>query len=232
MDEPSSALSKNEASVLFNLKKLAADGCAILYISHKLEEVIEICSEATISGEIVNLSCGGKINKIDIPWITEQMVGKRSFESVNNTKTKIGNKIIEAKSIFLKKSKSDEYLLDNISFDSKSGEILSFYGLMGSGRTEILEIIMGLIKDFDGSIYLENNQLKHTSISKRISNGIVLVPEDRQGQGLVQCLSVSSNTLLSKISKNFRDFFLNLFIISLEMSSGKSFVNPSEFNKI
>ena len=76
------------------------------------------------------------------------MVGKRSFESVNNTKTKIGNKIIEAKSIFLKKSKSEEYLLDNISFDSKSGEILSFYGLMGSGRTELLEIIMGLIKRF------------------------------------------------------------------------------------
>jgi erythritol transport system ATP-binding protein len=153
--------------------------------------------------------CEEKINKIDIPWITEQMVGKRSFESVNNTKTKIGNKIIEAKSIFLKKSKSEDYLLDDISFNSKSGEILSFYGLMGSGRTELLEIIMGLIKDFDGLIYLENKQLKDTSISKRISKGIVLVPEDRQGQGLVQCLSVLSNTLLSKISKKFSDFFLN-----------------------
>ena len=110
--------------------------------------------------------------------------------------------------IFLKKSKSDEYLLEDISFDSKSGEILSFYGLMGSGRTELLEIIMGLISDFDGSIYLENNKLKETSISKRISKGIVLVPEDRQGQGLVQSLSVLSNTLLSKISKKFSDFFL------------------------
>ena len=120
----------------------------------------------------------------------------------------IGTKIIEAKSIFLKKSKSDEYLLEDISFDSKSGEILSFYGLMGSGRTELLEIIMGLIPDFDGSIYLENSKLKETSISKRISKGIVLVPEDRQGQGLVQSLSVLSNTLLSKISKKFSDFFL------------------------
>ena len=63
-----------------------------------------------------------------------------------------------------------------------------------------------LVKKDD--IYLENNKLKHTSISKRISSGIVLVPEDRQGQGLVQCLSVLSNTLLSKISKKFNDFFL------------------------
>ena len=80
---------------------------------------------------------------------------------------------------------------------------------MGSGRTELLEIIMGIIKDFEGSVHLENNKLKHTSISNRIGKGIVLVPEDRQGQGLVQCLSVLSNTLLSKISKKITDFFLN-----------------------
>jgi len=209
MDEPSSALSKNEASVLFDvIKELTNQGVTIIYISHKLEEIMQIGDVITVLRDS-KFICEEKINKIDIPWITEQMVGKRSFEAVNNTKTNIGSKVIEAKSIYLKKSKSEEYLLDNISFDSKSGEILSFYGLMGSGRTELLEIIMGLIPDFEGSLYLENNKLKQTSISKRISNGIVLVPEDRQGQGLVQCLSVLSNTLLSKISKRFKDFFLN-----------------------
>ena len=208
MDEPSSALSKNEASVLFDvIKELTNQGVTIIYISHKLEEIMQIGDVITVLRDS-KFICEEKISKIDIPWITEQMVGKRSFEAVNNTKTNIGSKIIEAKSIYLKKSKSEEYLLDNISFDSKSGEILSFYGLMGSGRTELLEIIMGLITDFEGSIYLENNKLKQTSISKRISSGIVLVPEDRQGQGLVQCLSVLSNTLLSKISKKFNDFFL------------------------
>ena len=208
MDEPSSALSKNEASVLFDvIKELKNQGVTIIYISHKLEEIMQIGDVITVLRDS-KLICEEEINKIDIPWITEQMVGKRSFESVNSAKSNIGDKILEAKSLYLKKSKSEEYLLDNISFDSRSGEILSFYGLMGSGRTELLEIIMGLNKDFDGSIYLENNKLKQTSISKRISNGIVLVPEDRQGQGLVQCLSVLSNTLLSKISKKFGDFFL------------------------
>jgi len=208
MDEPSSALSKNEVLVLFDvIKELTNQGVTIIYISHKLEEIMQIGDVITVLRDS-KFICEEKISEIDIPWITEQMVGKRSFESVNTSKSNIGNKILEAKSLYLKKSKSEEYLLDDISFDSKSGEILSFYGLMGSGRTELLEIIMGLNKDFDGSIYLENNKLKQTSISKRISNGIVLVPEDRQGQGLVQCLSVLSNTLLSKISKKISDFFL------------------------
>ena len=80
---------------------------------------------------------------------------------------------------------------------------------MGSGRTELLEIIMGLNRDFQGEIYLEDKILKASSISERISDGIVLVPEDRQGQGLVQSLSILSNTLLSKISRRFKDFYLN-----------------------
>ncbi len=222
MDEPSSALSKNEASVLFDvIKELTNQGVTIIYISHKLEEIMQIGDVITVLRDS-KFICEEKIKNIDISWITEQMVGKRSFESVNDTKTKIGKQIIEAKSIFLKKSKSEEYLLENLSFNAKSGEILSFYGLMGSGRTELLEIIMGLIKDFDGSIFLDNKQLKHTSISKRISKGIVLVPEDRQGQGLVQCLSVLSNTLLSKISKKFSDFFLNS---SLEKKAVKQVID-------
>ena len=68
---------------------------------------------------------------------------------------------------------------------------------------------MGLNKDFKGEIYLEDKILKASSISERISDGIVLVPEDRQGQGLVQSLSILSNTLLSKISRRFKDFYLN-----------------------
>ena len=104
MDEPSSALSKNEASVLFNvIKELTNQGVTIIYISHKLEEIMQIGDVITVLRDS-KFICEEKINKIDIPWITEQMVGKRSFESVNNTKTKIGNKIIEAKSIFLRKS--------------------------------------------------------------------------------------------------------------------------------
>ena len=79
---------------------------------------------------------------------------------------------------------------------------------MGSGRTEILECIMGLNNDYDGKIYLENRILKKTSIAKRIGEGVVLVPEDRQVQGLVQSLSIFSNILLSKISGGVKEFIL------------------------
>ena len=208
MDEPSSALSKKEVAVLFNvISELKNQGVTIIYISHKLEEIMQIGDVITILRDS-RLICEEQIKKIDIPWITEKMVGMKNFEAVNTNKINTGKKIIEVKSITLKKKKSEECILDNISLDSKAGEILSLYGLMGSGRTELLEIIMGLNKGFEGSIYLEERPLKNSTISKRISDGIVLVPEDRQGQGLVQTLSILSNILLSKITKKVLDFFL------------------------
>ena len=209
MDEPSSALSKKEVSVMFDvIAELKKQEVTIIYISHKLEEIMQIGDVITILRDS-KFICEELINKIDIPWITENMVGMKSFEAVNTKKVETGPKIIELKSISLKKKKSEEYILENINFNSSSGEILSIYGLMGSGRTELLEIIMGLNKDFKGEIYLQNEILKPSSISKRIRDGIVLVPEDRQGQGLVQSLSILSNTLLSKISKRIKDFYLN-----------------------
>ena len=209
MDEPSSALSKKEVSVLFNvIEELKKQEVTIIYISHKLEDIMQIGDVITILRDS-KFICEELINKIDIPWITENMVGMKSFEAVNTKKIKLGPKIIELKSISLKKKESEEYILDNVNLNSSSGEILSIYGLMGSGRTELLEIIMGLNKDFKGEIYLEDKILKASSISERISDGIVLVPEDRQGQGLVQSLSILSNTLLSKISRRFKDFYLN-----------------------
>jgi len=209
MDEPSSALSKKEVSVMFDvIAELKKQEVTIIYISHKLEEIMQIGDVITILRDS-KFICEELINKIDIPWITENMVGMKSFEAVNTKKVETGPKIIELKSISLKKKESEEYILENINFNSSSGEILSIYGLMGSGRTELLEIIMGLNKDFKGEIYLQNEILKPSSISKRIKDGIVLVPEDRQGQGLVQSLSILSNTLLSKISRRIKDFYLN-----------------------
>ena len=153
--------------------------------------------------------CEELIEKVNIPWITEKMVGMKNFESVNIAEPNIGKNVIEANSIYLKKKNTDEYILDNISFNSRAGEILSLYGLMGSGRTELLEVIMGLNNNFEGSIKLEDKVLKKSSIAERINDGIVLVPEDRQGQGLIQCLSILSNILLSKISRSFKGFYLN-----------------------
>ena len=209
MDEPSSALSKNEVLVLFSvIEELKKEGVSIIYISHKLEEIMKIGDVITILRDS-KFICEELIEKVNIPWITEKMVGMKNFESVNITEPNIGKNVIEAKSILLKKKNSEELILDNISFNSRAGEILSLYGLMGSGRTELLEVIMGLNNNFEGSIKLEDKVLKKSSIAERINDGIVLVPEDRQGQGLIQCLSILSNILLSKISRSFKGFYLN-----------------------
>ena len=209
MDEPSSALSKKEVSILYNvIEELKKEGVSIIYISHKLDEIMKIGDMITILRDS-KLICEEEIKNVDIEWITEKMVGMKNFDSIKTQKTNLGNNIIEAKSISLKKKNSDEYILDNVSFNSKSGEILALYGLMGSGRTELLEVIMGLNKSFKGSIKLENKVLRNTTIADRINDGIVLVPEDRQGQGLIQCLSILSNILLSKVSNSIKEFYLN-----------------------
>ena len=187
MDEPSSALSKNEVSVLYNvIDELKKEGVSIIYISHKLDEIMKIGDVITILRDS-KFICEEIIKTVSIPWITEKMVGMKSFKSVNKTHTNIGSNVIDLESISLKKKNSDEYILNNVSFSSKEGEILALYGLMGSGRTELLEVIMGLNNNFKGKIKLENSLLKKSSIAQRINDGIVLVPEDRQGQGLVQC---------------------------------------------
>ena len=208
MDEPSSALSKNEVAILFEvIDELKNQGVSIIYISHKLEEIMQIGDMITILRDS-KLVCEEQISKIDIPWITEKMVGMKSFTSINSEKVNTGSHILKVDSINLKKKTGNDSLLDNVSFQVNSGEILSIYGLMGSGRTEILECIMGLNNDYDGKIYLENRILKKTSIAKRIGEGVVLVPEDRQVQGLVQSLSIFSNILLSKISGGVKEFIL------------------------
>ena len=156
MDEPSSALSKNEVLVLFSvIEELKKEGVSIIYISHKLEEIMKIGDVITILRDS-KFICEELIEKVNIPWITEKMVGMKNFESVNITEPNIGKNVIEAKSILLKKKNSEELILDNISFNSRAGEILSLYGLMGSGRTELLEVIMGLNNNFEGSIKLED----------------------------------------------------------------------------
>ena len=114
MDEPSSALSKKEVSVLFNvIEELKKQEVTIIYISHKLEEIMQIGDVITILRDS-KFICEELINKIDIPWITENMVGMKSFEAVNTQKVKKGPKIIELKSISLKKKESEEYILDDV----------------------------------------------------------------------------------------------------------------------
>lgn len=210
MDEPTSSLSAQEVEVLFKImRELTAAGISIVYISHRLEEIMRIGDHVTIlrDGKFV---ADAPIKDIDIPWIVEQMVGKGKSYPKPEREIDWSKKesVLKVKDLTLPKS-GGGYLLDHVNFDLKRGEILGIYGLMGSGRTEIFECIMGLRPEHTGEIILEGEKLEVKNVSEQIGNGFALVPEDRQREGLIQTLDIGKNISLSSLRKYMKGIFLD-----------------------
>jgi len=210
MDEPTSSLSEQEVEVLFKLmRELTAAGISIVYISHRLEEIMHIGDNVTIlrDGKFV---AKAEVKDIDMPWIVQQMVGEGKSYPKKDRDIDWSNqeKILEVKGLTLPK-KGGGYLLKDVGFNLKKGEILGIYGLMGAGRTEIFECIMGLHPEHTGEIYMEGSKLEIRNISEQIDKGLALVPEDRQQEGLVQTLDIGKNISLSSLKNYAKRFFLN-----------------------
>jgi len=195
MDEPTSALSKTEVEILFKIiDELKSNGVSIIYISHRLEELIQIGDYITVlrDGELITEK---PMSDVNLQWIISSMVGGEASKIFHSGKRTIGDVVLEVKDLFFH-GPAEEPLLKSISFDVRKGEVLGIYGLLGAGRTETLESIMGLHTDARGEIYLENELLGEPDIKSRIRKGIALVPEDRQREGIVQTMSVSHNLTL------------------------------------
>ena len=210
MDEPTSSLSAQEVEVLFKImREFTARGISIVYISHRLEEIMQIGDNVTIlrDGKFV---ARAEVKDIDVPWIVQQMVGtgKTYPKKERDIDWEQQEKVLEIKNLMLPKA-GGGYLLDNVSFDLKKGEILGIYGLMGAGRTEVFECIMGLRPEHTGEIYLNGEALKIKDISGQIEKGLALVPEDRQAEGLVQTLDIEKNIALSSLKKYAKGIFLD-----------------------
>lgn len=210
MDEPTSSLSQSEVQVLFKImRELNAQGISIVYISHRLEEIMEIGDHVTIlrDGKYVD---DAPVKDIDVPWIVQKMTG--SNKSYPKKERDIDwdkqEKVLEVKDLCLPK-RGGGWLLDHVSFDLKKGEILGIYGLMGAGRTEIFECLMGLRPEHTGEVYLNGEKVEIKSISKQIDNGFALVPEDRQAEGLVQTLDIEKNISLSSLKCYAKGFVLS-----------------------
>lgn len=198
MDEPTSSLSEQEVEVLFKLMREFTDaGIAIVYISHRLEEIMRIGDNVTIlrDGKYV---ARAEVKDINVPWIVEKMVGKdKSYPKKDRqVDWSAQETVLKVKDLTLPK-KGGGYLLDHVNFELKKGEILGIYGLMGAGRTEVFECIMGLRPEHTGEIYKNGELMKIKNINDQIKKGFALVPEDRQGEGLVQTMSIKKNISLS-----------------------------------
>ncbi|ALS28578.1 D-ribose transporter ATP-binding protein [Paenibacillus sp. 32O-W] len=205
MDEPTSSLSNAEVEVLFKLiNDLKSKGISIIYISHRLEEIMRIGDYITVLRD-GHLVAEDLVSNIDIPWIVRHMVGHDQTKMVAKSEKKFSEEVLRVESLTLPRP-GGGYYLDQVSFKLHKGEVLGIYGLLGAGRTELIETLMGLHPEAKGDIYLEGKKIKPESVWKQIRRGFALIPEDRQREGLVQALSIAKNMTLSSL-KNYTKLF-------------------------
>ncbi|MDW3214659.1 MAG: sugar ABC transporter ATP-binding protein [Ilumatobacteraceae bacterium] len=203
MDEPTSALSAAEVEELFGvIRDLTTAGVAIVYISHRLEELIEIGDYITVlrDGQLVDES---KIDAVDVPWIIRKMVGKDPAELFEGHGGEVGEERLRVEDLCL--IRNGGYVVDHVSFSVHAGEVVGIYGLMGAGRSELFECLAGRHRDATGDVYLSGELLESSTVLDRIKAGIILAPEDRQRDGLVQPLSVADNMVLASLEDHLGD---------------------------
>ncbi|KAB7898000.1 ATP-binding cassette domain-containing protein [Rouxiella sp. S1S-2] len=208
MDEPTSALSATEVEVLFKIiRDLTSRGVAIVYISHHLEEALEITDRAVVLRDGV-MTAYAKREEINLEWIVRNMVGEHFDLGSPPTGYEFGNVALAVNQLTVK-GPTGIKVVDNLSLEVRAGEIVCIYGLMGAGRTELMECIAGRMSAEKGTITLNNRPISGLSIADRIENGLALVPEDRQRDGLIQTMTVGENLTLASIGEFVRRLVLS-----------------------
>jgi len=203
MDEPTSALTLKEVEDLYKIiNQLKNDGKAILFISHKFDEIFSICDVFTVfrDGRYIE---SGRISESSIDDIVKMMVGRSLDKMFPKKKADISDTILEARNL------SRTGIFKDISFSLKKGEILGFFGLVGAGRTEVMRVLFGIDKKNSGDIYINGKKVTINSPSVAMKNGIALIPEDRQDQGVIQEMSLTHNISLPQIDSLFPFSILN-----------------------
>lgn len=210
MDEPTSALSATEVEVLFQvIRDLTSRGVSIVYISHHLEEALQITDYAVVLRDGI-MTATAEAKDIDLEWIVRNMVGENFDLGSPPTGYTFGEVALSIDDVSIADASGSDYsVVDHLSLDVRAGEIVCIYGLMGAGRTELLEAITGRGPLTGGCILLEGEDISHLSIPQRIAKGLVLVPEDRQRDGLVQTMTVGHNLSLASIGAFVKGMLLS-----------------------
>jgi rhamnose transport system ATP-binding protein len=203
MDEPTAALSRNEIEDLYRIvAQLKAQGRAIVFISHKFDEIFQVADR------YVCLRDGEKVGEGPTSGTTEAelvslMVGRPIDQVFPKRDITLGETILKVDGL----SNPTEFA--DISFELRRGEILGFYGLVGAGRSEAMQCLFGLSPASAGTMQLEGRQIKIASPADAIAAGISYVPEDRQHQGAVLPLSIRENITLASIGQHVKKWFLS-----------------------
>ena len=203
MDEPTSALAAAEVETLFGIiRELLARGVAIVYISHHLEEALEITDHAVVLRD-GTMTARAERADIDLAWIVRNMVGENFDLGSPPEGYEFGEPVLSVEDLtVLDPENPERAVVNGIDLEVRAGEIVCIYGLMGAGRTELLEAIAGRERVESGEIRLHDRSILGDSIAERIDKGVGLVPEDRQRDGLVQTFSVGRNLTLASLDKS------------------------------
>ena len=199
MDEPTAALTQSETEVLFEVvNSLRKKGVSIVYISHRMEEIFELCDRITVlrDGSYIGTK---KISEIDMNDVVKMMIGREIGERYPARESAIGDVAFEVKNL------NCPGVFENVSFQVHAGEVLGVSGLMGAGRTEIMQAIFGNMPNVTGDIYLNCQIIKNKNPQQAIANGIGFITEDRKVEGLMLEESIMKNISLAnlgRISKN------------------------------
>ncbi|WP_094548435.1 sugar ABC transporter ATP-binding protein, partial [Petroclostridium xylanilyticum] len=203
MDEPTSAITEVEVEHLFKIvRNLRDKGVAIIFITHKMDEVFKIVDEITVfrDGQYIGTELAENLNK---EKLIEMMVGREITQMFPKEPAEIGEVILSVKNL----TKSG--LFENVSFDLRKGEILGFAGLMGAGRTEVMESIFGIRKADQGEVYIKGEKVEINTPRDAIKRKMAFLTEDRKLTGVFLPLAVRDNIVVSCIDKFINGLFLN-----------------------
>ncbi len=211
MDEPTSAISDSEVELLFKIiNELKAKGVAIVYISHKLKELFVIADRYSVLRDGRSMG-SGMMKGTSRDQLIQLMVGRDLKDCFKKTNIIGYDEILKVENLhFRNPENKNDHLVSDVSFSLKKGEILGICGLMGAGRTEVLEAIFGLHPKFvSGEIIVDGKKQKIKCVNDAIDAGIALVPEDRKKQGLILNMNVKKNTSLACLKSISKFNFIN-----------------------
>lgn len=203
MDEPTSALTLKEVEYLYKtIRKLKSEGKAIIFISHKFEEVFEIADYFTVlrDGKYIG---EGRIADVTIDKIIQMMIGRSLKHMYPKLKAEQGDIILKVENL------TKIGIFKNVSFELHKGEILGFFGLVGAGRSEIMQTIFGIDSKTSGEVFINGEKINITNPSDAMNYGLAYLPEDRQIQGAILAMNIRENITLPIIDRISRHIFLD-----------------------
>ncbi|MBE6067494.1 MAG: sugar ABC transporter ATP-binding protein [Clostridium lundense] len=204
MDEPTSSLAEREVKELLKtVKELKNKGIAVIYISHRLDEVMEICDRVTVMRDGRKIDTLD-IDKVDINGLIRLMVGRNLEQQYPKVESNANEEALRVENL------NRRGVFKNISFNVKRGEIVGFSGLVGAGRTEVMRAIFGADEYDSGEIYINGKKVKITCPKDAMKNGIAFLTEDRKGQGLVLDNTIDFNSNIASYDKSSSGLLLNI----------------------